>query len=106
MKPMRAARSTWADDARKIRQEYLKTAPSFAERLYSGDYFGLSIRPDITSDRSSKFIEDAEWTLFDAWVDVGHALSFSVREYGIANGLRPNADEAPMIAKNNKEGMN
>jgi hypothetical protein len=37
---------------------------------------------------------------------VGHALSFSMREYGIANGLRTSAHEAPMVAKNNDEGMN
>ena len=73
-----------ATNRKEIRREYLKTAPSLAERLF----FGLSIRPDITNDKSQEFIKDAEWAVFDAWVDVGHAMSDSMRTYSITHGLQ------------------
>lgn len=65
-----------------IRHEYRLSRPSLAKRLMTGDLFGLSIRPDLTSDTSRQCVEDAEWALFDAWVDVGHAMSQAVRDYG------------------------
>jgi hypothetical protein len=87
-----------------VRREYLRTRPSFAARLFSGDMFGLSLRPDITNDQSAKFIKDAEWALFDAWVDVGHAMSAATRDYGIAHGLLPGSCEESPSTSNTHEG--
>lgn len=87
-----------------VRREYLRTKPSFADRLFSGDLFWLSIRQDITNDQSAKFIEDAEWALFDAWVAVGRAMSMATRDYGIAHGLLPSSRAEPPIESNTHEG--
>lgn len=88
-----------------VRREYLRTRPSLVDRLFSGDFFGLSIRPDITNDQSAKFIEHAEWALFDAWVDVGHAMSMATMDYGIAHGLLPATRNEPPIQDNCHEGQ-
>lgn len=64
-----------------IRREYQQSRPSLACRLFSGDLFGLSIRPDLTSYDSRQCIQDAEWALFDAWVDVGQVMSQAMHDF-------------------------
>lgn len=82
-----------AYEATTLRREYLKTRPSFADRLFAGSVLGfLSMRPDLTSDLAHHEIEDAKWSLYDAWVDVGHAMSVAMRDHMDAN-------EAKNVAK-------